>query len=328
MTEFTLESARRLSESLPPIEFGTPSPDSEAVDRELLDRYLAHYSLDQLNTDWPVSHRLGSYNSLHYRLICQYFSVPDAHRKGVVVMVHGYYDHVGLFRHAIEYCLSLGYSVLTFDLPGHGLSSGDPAGIASFDHYSQGLVDCLEVARNNDIEGPWHVLAQSTGAAAVVNCLLNSSRFPLADLQKIVLLAPLLRPVDWRSGLWKFQVMRWFVKQTKRGFATNSHDEAFLQFILERDPLQARYLKVDWVRSLKIYLQRFESAASSDIPLHIVQGTEDTTVDWRYNLPRLTEKFPAARTHVIEGARHHLVNEAAEYRERIFAIVGEILGSG
>ena len=318
--EFLLESARLLREGLPAIDF-----NKSIVTDELTNSYLSHYQLDQLNTPWPVSHSLGGFDSRSYRLVCQYFAVPGEHNQGTMVVVHGYYDHVGLFRHAIEFCLSLGYSVLTFDLPGHGLSSGDAASIDSFDCYSQALIDCLEVARADGVKGPWHVLAQSTGAAAVINCLLSEGEFQLTELDKIVLLAPLLRPVDWKSGLWKFHLLRWFVKRVDRDFAINSHDEEFLHFIFEQDPLQTRYLMVDWVRSLKTYLNGFEAAANSSHPLHIVQGTEDTTVDWRYNLPRLTAKFPGSRTHMVEGARHHLVNESAEYRKKIFAVVNEII---
>ena len=226
----------QLNKTLPAMDFKLSIPDSE-----MLNVYLSHYRLNQISAPWPVHHSLGSFDSLHYRLIGQYFALPDEQSQGNVVVVHGYYDHVGLFRHAIEYCLSRGYSVLAFDLPGHGLSSGDPASIDSFDHYSQALADCLKVAREGGVEGPLHVLAQSTGAAAVINCLLNQDGFQLTDLGEIVLLAPLLRPVDWKSGLLKFHLMRWFVKRVKRDFATNSHDEQFLRFILEQDPLQTRF---------------------------------------------------------------------------------------
>jgi lysophospholipase len=323
--DFTAESARQLNESLAAVDFSRSISDTGWADSELVSCYLAHYGLDRISAPWPIHQCLGSFDSLEYRLICHYFGVPEESRRGSVVIVHGYYDHVGLFRHAIEYCLSRGCSVLAFDLPGHGLSSGDPASIDSFDHYSQALVDCLTVAGRGGVEGPWHVLAQSTGAATVINCLLSQDKFQLGELDKIVLLAPLLRPTGWKEGLWKYHLLRWFVKRAKRDFAVNSHDEEFLKFIFEQDPLQARFLKVDWIRALKVYLETFERVDSCSVPLHIVQGTEDTTVDWRYNLPRLTAKFPSARTHVVEGARHHMVNESETYRDQIFAVVDEIL---
>ena len=323
--EFTAASAKQLNEGLAAIDFSIAIPDVGSAQTDLIRCYLSHYGLDRLKTPWPINHYLGTFDSLDYRLACHYFAVPEDRRRANIVVLHGYYDHVGLFRHAIEHCLSRGLSVLAFDLPGHGLSSGKPAAIESFDHYSQALTDCLSVACNNGVAGPWHVLAQSTGAAAVINCLLRGDGFRPAELNKIVLLAPLLRPTGWNAGLWKYHLLRWFVTRVKREFAVNSHDEEFLKFIFEQDPLQARFLQIDWVRALKDYLETFDSADCCSAAIHIIQGTEDTTVDWIYNLPALTAKFPSARTYLIDGARHHMVNESKFYRDKIFAVVDEIL---
>lgn len=317
---FTREQARRLQDSLVALDFKEPVSDDE-----LILAYLRHYGLESFQAPRPLTHYFGSFTSGRFRLAGHYFAVPPEACSGTVVIVHGYYDHTGLFGHSIELCLSLGYSVLIFDLPGHGLSSGDPASISSFDHYSQALVDCLQLARHAGVAGPWSILGQSTGAAAIINCLLDPQRYPLPDLQKILLLAPLLQPVNWTSGLVKYWLMRLFVKRVKRDFARNSHDDKFLHFVAEQDPLQARYLMVDWVQSLKSYLEKFNEAPRSQQPLHIIQGTEDTTVDWRYNLPQLVDKFPAAETALIEGARHHLVNESEQYRRQVFATVEQIL---
>lgn len=52
--------------------------------------------------------------------------------RATLVLLHGYYDHVGLYRHVIEWALGMGFAVLSFDLPGHGLSSGARASIGDF----------------------------------------------------------------------------------------------------------------------------------------------------------------------------------------------------
>jgi alpha-beta hydrolase superfamily lysophospholipase len=54
----------------------------------------------------------------------------------------------------------------------------------------------------------------------------------------------------------------------------------------------------------------------------ILQGDRDTTVDWRYNVRLLRDKFPAANVEMIPGARHELLNEAAEFRSKV---VGRII---
>src|SRR5690606_16869711 len=43
--------------------------------------------------------------------------------RGTLVLLHGYYDHMGLYRHLIRWALGQRLAVLAFDLPGHGLSS-------------------------------------------------------------------------------------------------------------------------------------------------------------------------------------------------------------
>ena len=74
------------------------------------------------------------------------------------------------------------------------------------------------------------------------------------------------------------------------------------------------------------YQQRFAGAAQSGVPVQIIQGTDDGTVDWRKNLPLISEKFPAGRAHLLDDARHHLVNESAVFRERLFARLAGIIG--
>lgn len=60
-------------------------------------------------------------------------------------------------------------------------------------------------------------------------------------------------------------------------------------------------------------------------PMLILQGDRDTTVDWRYNVRLLRDKFPAANVEMIPGARHELLNEAAEYRSKVIGrIVKEL----
>lgn len=51
----------------------------------------------------------------------------------------------------------------------------------------------------------------------------------------------------------------------------------------------------------------------------ILQGEQDLTVDWQWNLEVLRGKFPRAIVHRHPEARHHLVNEAEEIRQSMFA---------
>jgi alpha-beta hydrolase superfamily lysophospholipase len=80
------------------------------------------------------------------------------------------------------------------------------------------------------------------------------------------------------------------------------------------------------VGALKRWLVEFEQYNACDIPVSVVQGALDTTVDWRYNLRAIERKFPHVTTYMIADARHHLVNESQGIRERLCSILDAILG--
>jgi len=57
----------------------------------------------------------------------------------------------------------------------------------------------------------------------------------------------------------------------------------------------------------------------------VIQGDMDETVDWRYNLKMIQEKFQDPHIHMLPGARHQLVNEDEGFRRKIFAIIDQYL---
>ena len=61
-----------------------------------------------------------------------------------------------------------------------------------------------------------------------------------------------------------------------------------------------------------------EECDSSDLSINIVQGDQDTTVEWRHNMPLLLEKFPQRKLLMIAGGRHHIVNEELEKRHQAY----------
>ena len=112
--------------------------------------------------------------------------------RATLVLLHGYYDHSGLYRHVIEWALGMGFAVLSFDLPGHGLSSGMRASIGDFAEYQTVLQGVLAEAAALQLPQPWHLCGQSTGGAILIDYLLTGA--PSADIGETILLAPLVRP--------------------------------------------------------------------------------------------------------------------------------------
>ncbi|MES3008822.1 MAG: alpha/beta hydrolase [Pseudomonadota bacterium] len=312
-----------LRESLPELDFRSHNPLPATVRP-----YLDYYGLSGENIfprqNAASVHVLGAFSCAGFRIACHYFSPPPEQVRGTAFIVHGYYDHAGLYGHLIKYCLQRNLAVVIFDLPGHGLSSGERVSIESFAQYREVFNECLRLAHKAGLSKPWLAIGQSTGSTIIMDYSLanceQSSRF-----EHIVLLAPLVRPYQWWRGSALHTVLAPFVKTIKRNFVVNSSNEEFLRFVRESDPLQSQRLSADWVGALKRWLLEFERYNPCEVPVSVVQGAMDTTVDWRYNLRAIERKFPHASTYMIADARHHLVNETQGIRQRLYSILDAIL---
>ncbi|HUH37958.1 MAG TPA: alpha/beta hydrolase, partial [Spongiibacteraceae bacterium] len=272
---------------------------------EPLQAYYRYYGIDFSQRYPQFEHHCGFIDAGRHHIVGHVWRAPDA--TATCFLVHGYFDHVGLYGRAIDYCLARGFNVVAWDLPGHGLSSGPRYSIDSFAEYGDVLdamlTHCAALVR------PWYGIGQSTGAAILMDHMLRS---PAPQFSRQMLIAPLVRPVAWWWIRAALLVGGPFLKQVPRRFALNSHDAGFLDFLHDRDPLQWRAIPVAWVRALKIWLRSFvRLTPTPDMQPLVVQGPDDTTVDWRYNLGVIRQKFPRARVLLLQRGRHQLVNESA-----------------
>ena len=256
---------------------------------------------------------------VHGERIALHWLLPGRPR-GSVLLIHGYLDHVGLYGHLLRWALDHDLAVLAYDLPGHGLSSGEPAFVASFEDYQAVLTGVME--RFADLM-PRPVLAvgQSTGGAILMEHLLRaaavgaSSRFDGAAL-----LAPLVRPMGWPLGGWVLPVISRFATHMPRRARRGTGDPEFAPF-LARDPLQAERVPLAWTRAMQRWLLAFLEHPPCEAAPLVIQGDADRTVDWPYNLRVVRSKFPRAEIHILPGASHHLANEAIGLRQRKYALL-------
>lgn len=306
----------RLRAGLQPLSAGLPLCDEEQA-------YQRFYSLTGLGRDGLINSRLGRFDIGGYEIVTQLWMPQDP--VATLVLMHGFYDHMGLYRHVIDWALDLGFAVIACDLPGHGLSSGTRASITDFSEYQRVLERLFVEAAQLDLPKPWHLCGQSTGGAIVIDHLLNHGDNSPAQGQA-VLLAPLIRPRGWGWSKVSYYLLRAFVKGIDRRFSENSNAPAFLPFLMA-DPLQPRRLPTVWVGALAKWIERIERAPRSNRSPLIVQGESDMTVDWSYNLAVLNEKFDHPQIFLLHEARHHLANELPELRNRFFAFLTPKMGS-
>jgi alpha-beta hydrolase superfamily lysophospholipase len=279
--------------------------------------YFRFYGIDFENQIQGVKHFFGHFSSGKYDIVVHYFAleVPEKPARGTCFIFHGYFDHSGLFKHVIEYCLRRDLNVVIYDLPGHGLSTGERASIPSFSEYLSVMKDCVKLFTPIAPQ-PWHAIAQSTGAAVLMDYTLQE--LP-PSFDKIVLFSPLLRAAEWRLVKLAYWVGSKFLDKVPRKFTVNSNDKEFIEFLEKQDPLQPRHIAVRWVDAMMRWESRFDHLAESEKQILIIQGQCDTTVDWRYNIPVIRKKFTKARYLPLKEAFHHLSNESPEIRTKIFS---------
>jgi len=277
-----------------------------------LQHFCRYYGLDFAARCPDVEHLAGTVRSGDYTLAVHLWRRDGASAN--LLLLHGYFDHTGLFGKLIEYGLSRNCNVLIFDLPGHGLSSGEPAAIDDFSDYSQAIVDVLATVQLPEV--PLWVMAQSTGCAALVD-LARKQVWPFSAA---VLLAPLVRPVGWLRVRVAHMLLQRFVDSVPRKFAQNSSDLKFLEFV-QRDPLQSKRVSIRWVGALRRWLAALPQRDLGVGPVLIIQGDADKTVAWRYNLKIINRLFPGSQVEYLPGAGHQLANESAVIRQRYLAVV-------
>lgn len=307
----SLDSLQRLARALPPLGAVPSAPEGLAA-------YLHFYHLDFAERFPGVQHHIGAVECGQYRLAVQAWVQPAA--RSNLLLVHGYFDHTGLYGQLIAHGLARHANVLMFDLPGHGLSSGTVASIDDFRHYGAAIAEVLAASRLPEL--PWTVMAQSTGGAALVEFARQHRPWPFHNT---VLLAPLLRPAQWGRVRLAHMLLHRFTDSVPRRFGENSSDREFLDFV-RRDPLQSRRIPVAWVGALRRWLAELPREDLGVGSALLIQGDADQTVDWRYNLPCYGQFFPGLRIELIPGAGHHLANEAAGIRERYLRVVDRYCG--
>jgi lysophospholipase len=305
----TPEQLADLRHGLPPF----PVPAAEVPG---MAAFCDFYRLDFCQRQPGLEHQVGTLTSGPHRLMVHRWQRSEA--RGTLLLVHGYTDHTGLYGKLIDYGLSRGFDVLIFDLPGHGLSTGEPVAIDEFATYGRAVASVVSQAA--DEERPFWVMAQSTGCAALV----EFSRIHPWPFQAAALLAPLVRPVSWTRIKLGHTLLRHFTETVRRTFTRNSSDAEFLAF-LQRDPLQPRHLSLRWIGALRRWLDSLPADDLGVGPVLVVQGDRDGTVEWRYNINVIVQLFPGSRVEYVAGGGHHLANESPELRDRYYRSVDDYL---
>jgi alpha-beta hydrolase superfamily lysophospholipase len=217
---------------------------------------------------------------------------PPGDSQGTLMLLHGYMAHAGDFAFTLGWFASRGWTVVTLDLPGHGLSEGKRADIDSFADYGDAVTVWMNWIFEQGWPGPTVLLAHSLGSAAGLEAL----RRPGATRPDLVIFcAPLLRTnwypalslADWTIGGWIA-----FMAQT---FGQGDWEP-----------------RVHWFQALGRWLSDLDQQGPIDLPLWIYSGDHDSVVDADWNRWKYHKLVPGVRWTILPGKDHWFLSSKAD----------------
>jgi alpha-beta hydrolase superfamily lysophospholipase len=225
---------------------------------------------------------------------------PSADAARLVVLVHGYGEHIGRYQHVARALADRGAEVIGPDHTGHGQSSGDRVLVEDFEPLVDDLRQVVGEARN---ELPVVMVGHSMGGLIATRYAQRHG----AELAGLVLSAPAvgLRPI----------MEGWLA-------APELPSDPIHGSVLSRDPEVGEAYDADplvwhgsWKRPTVEAWVAAEQAIEKDggfgdLPLLYLHGSDDQLVPVRMARP-VVERLagPDSETHIIDGARHEVLNE-------------------
>jgi alpha-beta hydrolase superfamily lysophospholipase len=237
----------------------------------------------------------------------------------LVVLAHGYAEHIGRYEHVAEALVTRGSTVVGPDHVGHGRSQGEPALVEDFEPMVDDLRAVVQEARG---DLPVAMVGHSMGGLIATRYAQRHRE----DLAGLVLTGPAvgLSPVfeGWLAAP--------ELPSDPIDVATLSRDPAVGE-AYAADPLVWRG---GWKRpTVEAFVAADKAIAEGpgfgDLPLLYIHGADDQLVPADLARPVIERLAgPNSELHVLDGARHEVLNEVdkedtigmvASFAERVTA---------
>ncbi len=215
---------------------------------------------------------------------------PGGEIKGILAIVHGLGGHSGLYQTIVEHLLPKEYAIYSFDLRGHGRSSGQRGYINTWAEFRDDLRTFLNLIQQQQPGYPIFLLGHSMGGVIALDYTLRYLQDKSA-LSGVIAFAPSIGQVGVplsRVVLGKLLSQVWprFSLNIGLDFSAGSRDQkildSYIQDKLRHTLATARlstefFATVDWIHT---------HAEKWQVPLLILHGSAD-----RIALPAGSEIF-------------------------------------
>jgi alpha-beta hydrolase superfamily lysophospholipase len=236
--------------------------------------------------------------------------------KAVVYMVHGLGEHSGRYAHVAAALNDAGYTLVAFDLRGHGKSQGQRGHAPSIDHFMDDIDTFAQKVAERYPNMPRFLYGHSLGGMLAINYCICC---------KPTLLGAVISAPGLRSALQE-QKMKVFLSKVgglllptlklKSGLDPTSlyHDAEVVKAYID-DPMVHDDISFGLARSSLDGISRaFARASEITIPLLVMHGSEDRLVfpSGSQDFCRLVKSDCTLK--IWDGMYHEIHNEPEKER--------------
>ena len=243
---------------------------------------------------------------------------PENHPKAVICLVHGMGEHSGRYVHVADALTQVGYALFTFDLRGHGKSSGLRGHTPSYEALMQDISSLLEVANKQFPQLPSFIYGHSLGGNLVLNYILR--RQP--QLKGVIVTGPLLRlafePPAFKVTLGKVMNKIWPSFSQSSGLDTKalSHDSEVVH-AYENDPLVHDHVSARmFIGIYQAGQWALEHASEFSLPLLLMHGGADKITSIKASSEFARKITKNCTLKIWDGLYHEIHNEPE--KEEVF----------
>ncbi|MBT4035970.1 MAG: alpha/beta hydrolase [Candidatus Marinimicrobia bacterium] len=246
----------------------------------------------------------------NFDIFQQTWSCKEA--KGVVLITHGVAEHSGRYAHVAQSLVDAGYTVVGFDLRGHGKSSGKRNYINSFQDYLNDFQEVLNRTKAHYPDLPLFLFGHSMGGEIIAMFLIERG----TEAKGVLLSAPTVKINDDLSpflqkisGLISAILPKLPAVKLESGDISkdpaviNSYDEDPLNY---RGGILAR-TGAEILNTTKTITAR---AGVIDLPILIMHGSSDKLTDVSGSEMLYANVSSKDKTlKIYEGLYHEILNE-------------------
>ncbi len=243
---------------------------------------------------------------------------PEDRPRAVVCLVHGLGEHSGRYVYVADSLIQAGYTLISFDLRGHGKSEGPRGHTPSYEALMKDISSLLEVANKQFPQLSSFLYGHSLGGNLVLNYILRHQ----PQLEGVIVSDPWLRlafePPRFKIILAQITDYIWPSFSQKNGLDTKvlSRDPEVVH-AYENDPLVHDHISSRMF--IGIYQSGYwalEHASEFSLPLLLMHGGDDKIISVKASHEFANTKTKNCTLKIWDGLYHEIHNEPE--KEEVF----------